>query len=56
MRFLLDENLSPVIAKKLRDRDIDAAAVARRGELRTMPDPVILAAAAANFRMPCTVA
>jgi hypothetical protein len=50
-RFLLDEMLSPAVAEQLVARSIDAAAVAARPDLRTMSDPDILEASAAEGRI-----
>lgn len=51
VRYLLDEHLSPAIAEQLRARGIDALAVAAQPNLRTLPDPDILEAAAAEKRV-----
>ena len=40
MKLLLDEHLSPEIARQLRDRSHDVIAVAERPELRGRPDRV----------------
>ncbi|QDP96565.1 hypothetical protein FOE78_12190 [Microlunatus elymi] len=50
-RFMLDEHLPPVIAEQLAARSIDAVAVSSRPDLRTLPDPEILQAAAAEKRI-----
>lgn len=49
--FLLDEHLSPAIAEQLTRLSIDCAAVASRPDLRTLPDPDILEAAANERRI-----
>ncbi len=51
VRFLLDEHFSPCIAEQLAARTVDAVAVASRPDLRTLPDPGILEAAAAEGRV-----
>lgn len=50
-RFLLDEHLSPIIADQLVTRSIDVVAVSSRPDLRTLPDPDILEAAASEARV-----
>ncbi len=49
--LLLDEMFSPTIAVKLRDRGIDAVAIAERPELRSLPDPEVLELATAEERI-----
>lgn len=49
--FLLDEMLAPAIAEQLVARSIDTTCVSARIDLRTLPDPDILEAAAAEGRI-----
>ena len=51
VRLLLDEHLSPVIAEQLLARGVDVTSVAARPDLRTLPDPQILEAAASEGRV-----
>ncbi|MFI5009790.1 MAG: DUF5615 family PIN-like protein [Solirubrobacterales bacterium] len=50
MRFLLDEMYPQAIAEQLRAGDHDVYAVVERGELRTLPDHEIFAAAQQELR------
>lgn len=50
MRLLLDEMLSPVIARELRARGYDVQAVAAHPEREALPDPEVLALARAERR------
>lgn len=50
MRFLLDEMHAVAAAEALRARDVDAVAVAERADLRSLPDPDVLAAGAVEAR------
>jgi predicted nuclease of predicted toxin-antitoxin system len=48
VRLLLDEMLSPAIARELRDRGHDAEAVAGHPDREALSDPDVLALARAN--------
>ncbi len=50
MRLLLDEMLSPVIARELQARGHDVQAVAGHPNLQALPDPDVLALARAEHR------
>ncbi len=50
MKLLLDEMLSPVIARELRARGYDVQAVAGHPEREALPDPEVLALARAQRR------
>lgn len=50
MRLLLDEHHDPDVARQLRERGHDVAAVAERDDLRGRPDPDVFAAAIAERR------
>lgn len=50
MRFLLDEHISPVVARLLRERGIDAVGVSERVDLRTCSDESVLETAAREKR------
>lgn len=50
MRLLLDEMLSPAIARELRDRGHDVQSVAGHPEREALPDPEVLALARADRR------
>ena len=50
MRLLLDEMLSPLIARELRARGHDVQAVAAHPEREALPDPEVLALARAERR------
>jgi predicted nuclease of predicted toxin-antitoxin system len=50
VRLLLDEMLSPAIARELRDRGHDAEAVAGHPDREALPDPDVLALARAEHR------
>ena len=50
MRLLLDQHLSPEIARLLRSRRHDVGAVAERPELRSLPDRELFARMAAERR------
>lgn len=50
MKLLLDEMLSPAIARELRSRGYDAEAVAGRPDREALSDPEILALARAEHR------
>lgn len=50
MRALLDEQLSPLIAQVLRDRDLDVEAIAERPELREASDREVFDAASGEQR------
>ncbi len=50
MKLLLDEMLSPVIARELRARGYDVQAVAGHPEREALPDPEVLALARAERR------
>jgi hypothetical protein len=54
VRLLLDEHLSPIVARSLRDRGHDVIAVAERTDLRGAEDEAILLAAAAEDRVVVT--
>lgn len=41
-RLLLDEMISPTVARALRDRGLDVTAVAESPELRALPDAAVL--------------
>ena len=51
MRLLLDEVLSPVIARELQARGHDVQAVAAHPEREALPDPEVLALARAERRV-----
>ena len=55
MRFLLDEMLSPAIARQLRKRGIDAVAVAERHDFLGASDDEVLEVAAAEGRTVVTM-
>lgn len=42
MKLLLDEMIGPRVARELRDRGLDVAAVAERTDLRALPDDAVL--------------
>jgi len=50
VRLLLDEMLSPVIARELQARGYDVQAVAAHPQRETLPDPEVLALARAEWR------
>ncbi|MFN2469448.1 MAG: DUF5615 family PIN-like protein [Gaiellaceae bacterium] len=50
MRLLLDEMFSPRLARGLRERGHDVAAVGERSDLAGRPDPEVLDAACAEMR------
>ena len=50
MKLLLDEMLSPAIARELRDRGHDVQAVAGHPEREALPDPEVLALARTERR------
>ncbi len=50
MKLLLDEMLSPAIARELRDRGHDAESVAGRPDREALSDPEVLALAQAEHR------
>jgi len=50
VRLLLDEMLSPRLARDLRERGHDVAAVGERSDLAGRPDPELLDAASAEMR------
>ena len=50
MKLLLDEMLSPAIARKLRSRGHDVEAVAGNPDREALPDPEVLALARAEHR------
>ena len=50
MRLLLDEMLSPVIARELQARGYDVQAVAAHPQREALPDPKVLALARAERR------
>lgn len=51
MRLLLDEMIGPRVAASLRERGLDAIAVAERADLRSLPDHAILEFAAGADRI-----
>jgi predicted nuclease of predicted toxin-antitoxin system len=51
VRFLLDEMLSPAIARELQARGYDAEAVAGHPDREALPDPEVLALARAERRV-----
>lgn len=51
MRLLLDEHLPPAVADRLNDLGHDVVVVARRSDLRSAPDSVVLAAAIGEDRV-----
>lgn len=50
MKALLDEQLSPLIARTLRDRGLDVEAVIERPDLPQAPDALLMEVAAAEGR------
>lgn len=54
MKLLLDEHISPNVARALRDRGYDVVAVAERQELRGVEDRQVLLAAEAEGRVTVT--
>jgi hypothetical protein len=54
VRLLLDEHISPAVARALRDRGHDVIAVAEHAELRSLADASILVAAASDHRVVVT--
>ena len=50
MRLLLDEMLSPVVARELQARGHDVQSVAGHPEREALPDPAVLALAQAEHR------
>lgn len=54
MKLLLDEHISPSVARALRDRGHDVVAVAERQELRGVEDRQVLLAAEAEGRVTVT--
>jgi predicted nuclease of predicted toxin-antitoxin system len=55
VRLLLDEHLSPTVARILRSRGHDVVAVAERADLRTLGDRLIFAGAVRERRAVVTV-
>lgn len=54
MKVLLDEHISPAVARALRERGYDAESVAEREDLRGSEDVDVLVAAAAEGRATVT--